>query len=35
LNFSAPLLNSGMVLSMVNSIPYLPLSLWISTHLLL
>jgi hypothetical protein len=26
-------LNSGIVLSMINSIPYLPLSLWISTRL--
>jgi hypothetical protein len=34
LHFSAPLLNSGIVLLMVNSIPYFPLSLWISTQLL-
>ena len=33
--FSDHLLNSGIVLSMVNLMPYLPLSLWISTQLLL
>ena len=31
---SAPLLNLGIVLLMVNSIEYLPLSFWISTRLL-